>query len=170
MEYYNIYNTILEKIDKAIEEDKAHPLLLIGGYRHGEIMHTDNSALFDEFIEGDNPDYDAMEVTPDACYSYQFEEFTEAVKNGCTFGDYQEFALLGNRLKEFREEVEKLQEKDENPADIHGSKELDNITRVRCNGFKDDVYSAVCRENEAFKELLGYLEDLSNLKYVVLPF
>lgn len=169
MEYYNIYNTILEKVDKAIEEDKAHPLLLIGGYRHGEIMHLDNSALFDEFLEGD-PEYEAMEVTPEACYSYQFEEFTESVKKGYTFGDYQEFALLGNRLTEFREEVEKLQEKDENPADIHGSRELYDITRVWCNGFKDDVYTAVRLENEAFKELLGYLEDLSNLKSVVLPF
>lgn len=163
MEYYNIYETILEKVDKAIEEDKAHPLLLIGGYRHGEIMHTDNSALFDEFIDNDYPEYEAMEVDPVADYSEQFEEFTESVKKGYTFGDYQEFVLLGDKLTEFRDEVEKLQEKDENPADIHGSKELDNITRVRCNGFKDDVYSAVCRENEAFKELLGYLEDLSNL-------
>lgn len=174
MEYYNIYNTILEKIDKVIEEDKAHPLLLIGNYRHGEIMHTDNSVLFDEFINSDDPDYEAMEVTPEACYSYQFEEFMEAVKNGCTFGDYQEFVLLGNKLTEFREEVEKLQEKDENPADIYGSKELDDVTRVWCNGFRDDVYTAVRLENEAFKELLGYLGDLSNLyvnaKSIDLPF
>lgn len=162
MEYYNIYNTILEKVDKAIEEDKAHPLLLVGDYRTGEIMHLDNSALFDEFMDGD-PEFEAMEVTPDADYGEQFEQFTEAVKKGYTFGDYQEFALLGNRLKEFREEVEKLQEKDENPADIYDSKERDDITRVWCNGFRDSVYTAVCRENEAFKELLGYLGDLSNL-------
>lgn len=162
MEYYNIYNTILEKVDKAIEEDKAHPLLLIGGYRTGEVMYLDNSALFDEFIEGE-PEYEAMEVDPLADYSEQFEQFTEALRKGYRFGDYQEFALLGNRLKEFREEVESRQEKDENPADIYGSKELDDITRVWCNGFKDSVYTAVARKNETFKELLGYLEDLSNL-------
>lgn len=160
--YCNIYNTILEKINKAIEEDKAHPLVLIGGYRAGEIMHLDNPALFDEFIEGD-PEFESMEVTPDADYGEQFEQFTEALRKGYTFGDYQEFALLGNRLKKFREEVEKLQEKDENPADIYDSKERDDITRVWCNGFRDSVYTAVCRENEAFKELLGYLGDLSNL-------
>lgn len=162
MQYGNIYDTILEKIDKVIEEDKAHPLLLIGDYRAGEVMHLDNSALFDEFIEGD-PEYEAMEVTPDADYREQFEQFTESVKKGYTFGDYQEFALLGNRLKEFREEIEKLQEKDENPADIYDSKERDDITRVWCNGFRDSVYTAVCRENEAFKELLGYLEELNRL-------
>ena len=162
MEYYNIYNTILEKIDKAIEEDKAHPLLLIGGYRTGEVMYLDNSALFDEFIEGD-PEYEAMDVTPGAEYSEQFEQFTEALRKGYTFGDYQEFALLGNRLKEFREEVESRQEKDKNPADIYDSNELGSITRVWCNGFKDSVYTAVARENEAFEELYDYLEDLNNL-------
>lgn len=162
MEYYNIYNTILEKIDKAIEEDKAHPLLLIGNYRHGEVMHLDNSALFDEFIEGD-PEFEAMDVDPLADYSEQFEQFTEALRKGYRFGDYQEFALLGNRLKELREEVGSKQEKDENPADIYDSKELDDITRVQCNGFKDRVDTAVCRENEAFKELLDYLECLNNL-------
>lgn len=162
MEYYNIYNTILEKVDKAIEEDKAHPLLLIGNYRTGEVMCLDNSALFDEFIEGD-PEYEAMDVDPVADYSDQFVQFTESVKKGYTFGDYQEFALLGNRLKEFREEIESKQEKDENPAYIYDSNELSDIIRVWCNGFKDSVYTAVARENEAFKELHDYLEDLSNL-------
>lgn len=162
MNYHEVYNTILEKIDKAIEEDKAHPLLLIGNYRTGEVMHLDNSALFDEFIEGD-PEYEAMDVDPVADYDEQFEQFTKSVKKGYTFGDYQEFALLGNRLKEFREEVEELQEKDENPADIYDSKGLDDITRVWCNGFRDSVYTAVARENEVFKELHDYLEDLSNL-------
>lgn len=162
MNYHEVYNTILEKIDKAIEEDKAHPLLLIGNYRTGEVMHLDNSALFDEFMEGD-PEYEAMDIDPVADYSDQFAQFTESVKKGYTFGDYQEFVLLGDRLKEFREEVENLQEKDENPAHIYDSNELSNVTRVWCNGFKDSVYTAVCRENGAFKELCGYLGDLSNL-------
>ena len=160
MEYYNIYNTILEKIDKAIEEDTAHPLLLIGNYRTGETMNTDNSALLDEYLEGN---YTELDVDPDAEYSDQFEQFMKEVKTGYTFGDYQEFALLGDRLKEFREEVENRQEKDENPAYIYDSNELDDITRVQCNGFKDRVDTAVARENEAFKELLDYLEDLNNL-------
>lgn len=160
MEHYNIYNTILEKIDKAIEEDKAHPLLLIGGYRIGGTMYTDNSALLDEYLEGN---YTELDVDPDADYSDQFEQFMKEVKTGYTFGDYQEFALLGDRLKEFREEVENRREKDENPTYIYDSKELDDITRVQCNGFKDRIDTAVCRGNEAFKELLGYLEDLNNL-------
>lgn len=164
MQYGNIYNTIVEKINKAIEEDKAHPLLLIGGYRTGEVMHLDNSALFDEFMEGD-PEFDAMEVTPDADYGEQFEQFTEALRKGYTFGDYQEFATLKKRLLDLQVEVGRMESDGESPAKLWDSDEWGDVCRVRINGSTVDLSGKVGRWNDAFAELDDYLEELDHLAW-----
>lgn len=162
MQYDNIYNTILEKIDKAIEEDKAHPLLLIGNYRAGEVMHLDNPALFDEFMDGD-PEFEAMEVTPDADYGEQFEQFTEALRKGYTFGDYQEFATLKKRLLDLQVEVGRMENDGETPAKLWDSDEWSDVCRVRINGSTVDLSGKVGRWNDAFAELDDYIEELNRL-------
>ena len=164
MHYSNIYNTILEKINKAIEEDKAHPLLLIGNYRAGEVMHLDNPALFDEFMEGD-PEFEAMEVTPGADYSDQFEQFTESLRKGYTFGDYQEFATLKKRLLDLQVEVGRMESDGESPAKLWDSDEWRDVCRVRINGSTVDLSGKVGRWNDAFAELDDYLEELDHLAW-----
>lgn len=164
MQYGNIYNTIIEKINKAIEEDKAHPLLLIGGYRAGEVMPLDNPALFDEFLEGD-PEFEAMEVTPDADYGEQFEQFTEALRKGYTFGDYQEFATLKKRLLDLQVEVGRMESESQSPAKLWDSDEWRDACRVRINGSTVDLSGKVGRWNDAFAELDDYLQELDHLAW-----
>lgn len=158
MDYNRIWETINEKLDKAIEEDKRNPLLLIGNYRHGEVTSLDNSALFEEFIEGD-PEWDAMEVDPKAEYSVQFEQFTEALRKGYTFGDYQEFAPLQKRLLTLKDTAEQLAEQDKRPTEL--LEEVQSVARVRCNGYTDSV--SLRGWNDSYCELEEYLEQLSNL-------
>lgn len=66
MDYAQTYETILSKVDKAIEENNQHPVLLVGDYRHGYLTHLDNTALLDEFLEGDY--WNELDVNPDAEY------------------------------------------------------------------------------------------------------
>ena len=158
MDYNRIWETISEKLDKVIEEDKRNPLLLIGGYRHGEVMPLDNSALFDEFLDGD-PEWDAMEVDPKAEYGKQFEQFTEALRKGYRFGDYQEFAPLQSRLLTLKDKAERLAEQDKRPTELLEA--VQSVARVRCNGYADSV--SLRGWNDNYCELEEYLEQLSNL-------
>ena len=158
MEYSMIWETVSEKLDKAIEEDKAYPALLIGGYRHGEIMSLNSPALFDEFIEGD---YWRMfeELDPDDDYDEGFEKFTKLIKQGYTFGDYQEFTTLQSRLLALKDEAERLAEQDKKPTEL--LEPTYDAVRVRCNGYKDGVN--VRGYNGGYIELVEYLEQLDNL-------
>ena len=77
MDYTQTYETILAKVDEAIEENNRHPLLLGGDYRRGSLTHLDNTALFDEFLEGDY--WNELDVNPDAEYDEQFEQFISEI-------------------------------------------------------------------------------------------
>lgn len=164
MNYKTIWATINGKLNDAINEDKRNPLLLIGGYRAGEVMRLDNSALFDEFMDGD-PDYYAMDVDPQVDYNEQFEQFTDALRKGYRFGDYQQFATLQSRLETLRAEFERLETNDYNPARLWDSAELASACRVWINGGTVDLSDKLAQWNDAFAELLGYLEELDHLAW-----
>lgn len=157
MEFNRTWEAIQEKLDRAIAEDKARPLLLIGGYRHGEIAPLDNSALFDEFIEGDH--WREFELDPEDDYSEGFEKFTELVKKGYRFGDYQQFVTLADRLAELKEAADKLEGNGAKPTEL--LEPAYDAVRVRCNGHKDSVN--LRGYNDSYVELVELLEELDNL-------
>lgn len=163
MDYTQIYETILSKVDKAIEENSLHPVLLVGDYRHGYLTHLDNTALLDEFLEGDY--WNELDVNPDAKYDEQFEQFNKEVSAGSTFGDYQEFTLLSNRLKAFKSDLEQDWIGKQSPAKLWDSNDLYNVCRVRINGSRVGVNDEVCKYNDAFKDLVDYLEELDHLAW-----
>lgn len=163
MEYTQIYKTILSKVDKAIEENSQHPVLLVGDYRHGYLTHLDNTALLDEFLEGNY--WNDLDVNPDAEYNEQFEQFSKEVSEGSTFGDYQEFTLLSNRLKDFKSDLEQDWVGKQSPAKLWDSNELYNVCRVWINGGRVGLNDEVCKCNDAFKDLMDYLEELDHLAW-----
>ena len=163
MDYTQTYETILSKVDKTIEENSQHPVLLVGDYRHGYLTHLDNLALFDEFLDGDY--WNELEVSPDAEYDEQFEQFNKEISEGSTFGDYQEFALLSNRLKAFKSDLEQDWIGKQSPAKLWDSNDLYNVCRVRINGSQVGLNDEVCKYNDAFKDLMDYLEELDHLAW-----
>ena len=163
MDYTQTYETILSKVDKAIEENNQHPVLLVGDYRQGYLTHLDNVALFDEFLEGDY--WNELDVNPDAEYNEQFEQFNKEVCEGSTFGDYQEFALLSNRLKAFKSDLEQDWIGKQSPAKLWDSNDLYNVCRVRINGSQVGLNDEACKYNDAFKDLMDYLEELDHLAW-----
>ena len=158
MEYNRIWETINEKLDKAIEEDKAYPVLLVGGYSSGYSMGLYNTALFEEFSDGD---YwrTFEELDPEGDYGETFEKFAELVKQGYTFGDYQEFTTLQSRLLTLKDTAERLAEQDKKPTEL--LEPTYDAVRVRCNGYKDSV--SLRGWNGGYCELVEYLEQLNNL-------
>ena len=163
MDYTQTYETILSKVDKAIEENNQHPVLLVGDYRHGYLTHLDNGALFDEFLEGNY--WNELDVNYNAGYSEQFEQFVKEVSEGSTFGDYQEFALLSNRLKAFKSDLEQDWIGKQSPAKLWDSNDVHNVCRVRINGSRVGLNDEVCKYNDAFKDLMDYLEELDHLAW-----
>lgn len=159
MDYNIIWQTINEKLDKAIEEDKAYPTLLIGGKDDGFAMRLNNDALFDEFIEGNY--WREMSVDPEADASVQFDQFVDSITSGITFGDYQQFATLADRLELLAEEADRLQSKGLSPAEL-----LDpayNAVVVRCAGHTESV--SVRGYNQSYCELVELLEELERLSW-----
>lgn len=163
MDYTQTYETILAKVDEAIEENNRHPLLLGGDYRRGCLTHLDNTALFDEFLEGDY--WNELDVNPDAEYNEQFEQFISEISKGYTFGDYQEFALLSDRLETFKSDLEQDWVDRQSPAMLWDSNYLYNVCRVKINGSHSDLSAEVCKYNDAFKDLMDYLEELDHLAW-----
>lgn len=163
MDYTQIYKTILSKVDKAIEENSQHPVLLVGDYRHGYLTHLDNTALLDEFLEGNY--WNELDVNPDAEYNEQFEQFSKEVSKGSTFGDYQEFTLLSNRLEDFKSDLEQDWIGKQSPAKLWDSNDLYNVCRVQINGRRVGLNDEVCKYNDAFKDLMDYFEELDHLAW-----
>lgn len=163
MDYTQIYETILSKVDNVIEENNQYPVLLVGDYRHGYLTYLNNAVLFDEFLEGNY--WNELDVNPDAEYNEQFEQFVKEISKGSTFGDYQEFALLSNRLKEFKSNLEQDWIGKQSPAKLWDSNDLHNVCRVRINGSSVGLSNEVCKNNDAFKDLMNYLEELNHLAW-----
>lgn len=157
MEFNRTWEAIQEKLDKAIEEDKAYPALLIGDYKRAYPMSLNNSALFDEFIEGDH--WREFELDPEDDYSEGFEKFTDLVKKGYRFGDYQQFVTLADRLAELKETADKLEGNGAKPTEL--LEPAYDAVRVRCNGHKDSV--DLRGYNDSYIELVELLEELDNL-------
>lgn len=163
MDYTQIYETILSKVDNVIEENNQYPVLLVGDYRHGYLTYLNNAVLFDEFLEGNY--WNELDVNPDAEYNEQFEQFVKEISKGSTFGDYQELALLSNRLKEFKSNLEQGWIGKQSPAKLWDSNDLHNVCRVRINGSSAGLSNEVCKNNDAFKDLMDYLEELNHLAW-----
>lgn len=163
MEFDRIYNIILSELDRVETANRRNPLLLVGGYREAYVMPVDTlDALFDEFVEGD-PDYESMDIDPDADDDTKFEQFVDAVKSGTTYGDYQQFALLSDRLDTLRQDIEHARDNDESPATIYESDNYYQDLAVWINGRKVNLLDSICRAIPEMGEFDELLDELSNL-------
>ena len=163
MEFDRIYNLILDELDKVETANQRNPLLLVGGYREAYVMPVDNMGkLFDEFMEGD-PDYESMDVDPDADDNTKFEQFVDAVKSGTTYGDYQQFALLSDKLADLRKDINRLWNDDESPATIYESDSYYQELSVWINGRKVNLLDEIRHWLPEMGEFDELLDELANL-------
>ena len=163
MEFDRVYNIILSELDRVETANQRNPLLLVGGYREAYVMPLDNiNTLFDEFVEGD-PDYESMDIDPDADDNTKFEQFVDAVKSGTTYGDYQQFALLSDRLADLRQDINRLWNDDESPATIYESDNYYQDLAVWINGRKVNLLDEIRHWLPEMGEFDELLDELSNL-------
>ena len=163
MEFDRVYNIIQGELDKVITANRRYPLLLVGGYNDAYVMPLATmDKLFDEFMEGD-PDYESMDIDPNADDDTKFEQFTEAVKKGNTFGDYQQFALLSDRLEDLHKDINRLWNDGESPATIYESVDYYQDLSVWVNGGKRNLLDNICRAIPEMGEFDELLSELSNL-------
>lgn len=163
MEFDRVYNIIQGELDKVITANRRYPLLLVGGYNDAYVMPLATmDKLFDEFMEGD-PDYDAMDVDPNADDNTKFEQFVASVKKGNTFGDYQQFALLSDRLEDLHKDINRLWNDGESPATIYESVDYYQDLSVWVNGGKRNLLDSICRAIPEMGEFDELLSELSNL-------
>ena len=163
MEFDRIYNIILDELDRVETANQRNPLLLVGGYREAYVMPLDNmNTLFDEFVEGD-PDYESMDIDPDADDNTKFEQFVDAVKSGTTYGDYQQFALLSDRLADLRQDINRLWSDDESPATIYEAVDYYQDLAVWINGRKVNLLDEIRHWLPEMGEFDELLDELFNL-------
>ena len=163
MEFDRVYNIIQNELDKVETANRRYPLLLVGGYNDAYVMPLATmDKLFDEFMES-NTDYEAMDVDPDADDDTKFEQFTEAVKKGNTFGDYQQFALLSDRLEDLHKDINRLWNDGESPATIYESVDYYQDLSVWVNGGKRNLLDNICRAIPEMGEFDELLDELANL-------
>lgn len=163
MEFDRVYNIIQGELDKVTTANRRYPLLLVGGYNDAYVMPLATmDKLFDEFMES-NTDYESMDIDPDADDNTKFEQFVVSVKKGNTFGDYQQFALLSDRLEDLHKDINQLWNDGESPATIYESDNYYQDLSVWINGRKANLLDSICRAIPEMGEFDELLDELANL-------
>lgn len=152
-----LWGVVNGKIDAAIKEDGMNPTLLIGGKDNGFAIRLNGYALYDEFIQGNY--WRELPVDQEANPTVQFSQFRDCITSGITFGDYQQFATLADRLEELSEEANKLQAKGLSPAEL--LEPAYDAVRVRCAGHTEAV--SIKGYNHNYCELVELLEEIDQL-------
>lgn len=153
--YREVYRTILNKLQSAIEENQIFQLIIVVGPSQIIVTPASSRELFQEYKDSGSSELD---VDCKADSEVQFKQFVEEVKRGHGFGKYR-IIPFSERLDEFKNVVEEYMESDKNPARLHYF-ELPNLTEVKSGKWMLDATTNLCRWSGSFERFIKYMDGL----------
>lgn len=153
--YREVYRTILNKLQSAIEENQIFQLIIVVGPSQIIVMPAANKELFRKYKDSGSSE---LGIDSEADSEVQFKQFVEEVKRGHGFGKYR-IISFSERLENFKNVVEEYMESDKNPASLHYF-ELPKLTEVKSDRWTLDATEDIRRWSGSFERFIRYMDGL----------